>query len=100
MALVSLAIKLAPKIGTPVFPSFGFLAPRFIGVPLAIRIVRANDLIDFVEAWNAGFVFASESEAGAGEQYDKGRKSGEVLHISLLPSGLPNTSCTRHGLTE
>ena len=53
MALVGLAIKLALIIGTRVVPSFGFVAPRFIGVPFAIRIVRANDLIDFGAAWNA-----------------------------------------------
>src|SRR4029450_9371069 len=94
IALVGLAIKLALIIGTPVFPFARFLALRFLGVPLAIWIVCANELIDFGAAWNDGFGFAgeafvsfvsfvsavSETEAGAGDQYDKGGKGGEVLH--------------------
>jgi hypothetical protein len=77
IALVGLAIKLALIIGTPVFPFARFLALRFLGVPLAIWIVCANELIDFGRAWNGAFVvsaflfviaFASDTEAGAGEQ--------------------------------
>src|SRR5262245_7799973 len=89
MALVGLAIKLALVIGTPVFPFGRFVALRFLGVPLAIWIVCANELIDFVAAWNDAFVFAftfvSETEAGADEQYDKGGKGGEVLHRIISP---------------
>jgi len=82
MALVGLAIKLALITGTPVFPFVRFVALRFLSVPLAIWIVCANELIDFGAAWNDAFVnaFASETEAGAGEQYDTGGKGGEVLH--------------------
>src|SRR5262245_13481922 len=86
MALVGLAIKLTLITGTPVFPFVRFVALRFLSVPLAIWIVCANELIDFGTAWNDAFVkflndaFASETEAGAGEQYDTGGKGGEVLH--------------------
>jgi hypothetical protein len=76
IALVGLAIKLALINGTPVFV-FVRVALRFLGVPLAIWIVCANELIDFGGAWNGAFVvtaflfviaFASDTEAGAGEQ--------------------------------
>jgi hypothetical protein len=53
MALVGLAIKLALMNGTRVFPPVRFVAPGFLDFPLAIRIVPANDLIDFGAAWNA-----------------------------------------------
>jgi hypothetical protein len=98
IALVGLAIKLALINGTPVIPFVRFLALRFLGVPLAIWIVRANELIDFVAAWNDAFflfvndaflflivAFESDTEAGACEQYDKGRKGGEVLHRITSP---------------
>jgi hypothetical protein len=73
-----------------------FVALRFLGVPLAIWIVCANELIDFGGAWNDLFVkflnaFASETEAGASEQYDKGGKGGEMLHrSSWLHTGSEN----------
>jgi hypothetical protein len=76
MTLVGLAIKLALMNGTRVFPSVRFDAPRFLGVPFAIRIVPANDLIGFGAAWNA---FGSDSEAGAGEQYNQRGKEEGVL---------------------
>jgi len=75
MALVGLAIKLALINGTRVFPPVRFVAPRFLGLPLAIRIVPANDLISFGAAWNAG----SDAEAGAGEQNKRGKEE-EVVH--------------------
>ena len=86
MALVGLAIKLALITGTPVFPFVRFVALRFLSVPLAIWIVCANELIAFGGARDDAFVvvvtllLASETEAGAGEQYDTGGKGGEVLH--------------------
>ena len=67
MALVGLAIKLALMSGTRVFPSVRFVAPRFLGVPSAIRIIPANDLIALVAAWNG----RSGNVAEAGEQYSK-----------------------------
>src|SRR5262245_19031095 len=89
MALVGFAIKLAVMLGTRVFPFVRFVALRFLGVPFAIWIVRANELIDFGGARNVAFVFLTlfafvsaslSADAGAGEQYDKGCKGGEVLH--------------------
>jgi hypothetical protein len=56
IALVGLAIKLALINGTPVIPFVRFFALRFLGVPSAIWIVRANELIDFVAAWNDAFL--------------------------------------------
>jgi hypothetical protein len=84
IALVGLTIKLTLINGTPVFPFVRFVALRFLGVPFAIWIVYANELIDFGAAWNLGVfltgAFASDTEARAGEQYDKGYKGGEALH--------------------
>ena len=91
MALVGLAIKLTLITGTPVFPFVRFEALRFLSFPLAIWIVCANELIDFGAARNEAFVkflnaaFASETEAGAGDQYDTGGKGGEVLHRITSP---------------
>jgi hypothetical protein len=86
VALIGLAIKLALINGTRVFLFVHCVALGFLGVPFAIWIVRANELIAFGAAWNLAFVaafaaaLASDTEAGAGEQYDQGGKGGEVLH--------------------
>src|SRR5262245_43928186 len=97
MALVGLAIKLALITGTPVFPFVRFVALRFLSVPLAIWIVCANELLDFGAAWNDAFVsflnvaFASETEAGAGEQYDTGGKGGgSCLKAPMVKGGTPS----------
>jgi hypothetical protein len=97
IALVGLTIKLALINGTPVFPFACFFALRFLSVPLAIWIVLANKLIDFGGAWNDEFAvfgnasllvmvaLASNSEARAGEQNDKGGRGGEVFHRITSP---------------
>jgi hypothetical protein len=69
-----------------------FVALRFLGVPLAIWIVCAYELIDFGGALNLFFVFAfpSQNEAGAADQHGYGdNNGGEVLHrTNIAPSTL------------
>src|SRR5262245_12046214 len=52
MALVGLAIKLALMLGTRVVPFVRIVALGFVGIPLAIWIVCANELIALGTAWN------------------------------------------------
>jgi hypothetical protein len=77
MTLVGFAIKLAVMGRTRVVPPGRRYAPGFLRVPLAIRVVPANDFIGLVPAWNA---FGSEAEAGTGKQDNKRSDGEEVLH--------------------
>ena len=77
MTLVGFAIKLAVMGRTRVVPPGRRYAPGFLHVPLAIRVVPANDFIGLVPAWNA---FGSEAEVGTGKQDHKRSDGEEVLH--------------------
>jgi hypothetical protein len=79
VALVSLAIKLALISGAPVSLFVRFVALKFLGVPLAIWIVCANELIGFCGAWNDVFVvflngaFASDTVGLASNRTEAAR---------------------------
>ena len=93
MTLVDLAIKLA-MYQTRVTPRCRFLAFGLLGIPLACRIVFANDLLGIVDACKTTGrgvdplikTIGGDAETWAGEQHNK-RQGEEILHVRLIPLG-------------